>query len=114
MAQTIITELPLYTDSLRYKYGTNIEGQSKQFEFYWNSRAASWHMDIRNEDQTVIVQGVPLVPNYPMLADHPMKDNLLSGYFILLSNVTNETPDVSRDSTVIPEFYTLMYVYLTE
>lgn len=110
---TIITELPLFTDE-RYIYGTNIESQSKQFEFYWNSRSSQWHMDIRNEDQTIVVQGVALVADYPMLVDHPMEEFGLTGYFVLLSNIAGVPPPTDASIEVVPENYVLSYVYLTE
>jgi len=111
---TIIIQLPLYSDTLLYRYGISIEGQAKQFTFYWNNRTASWHMDIRNEDQTVIVSGVPLVINYPMLADHPMEEFGLTGYFVLLCNIVGVPPAINSDYTVIPSFFTLCYVTITE
>lgn len=114
MGTTVITELPLYLDSLSYRYGAAIEGQQKQFEFYWNSRSAQWHMNIRNEDQTVVVLGVPLVAEYPMLADHPMRDQLLTGYFVMLPSIVGTPPSITSDSTVVPEYYKLLYVYIKD
>lgn len=113
MSQTVITELPLFTD-LRYRYGAPIEGQQKQFTFYWNSRSRQWHMDILNEDQTPVVLGVPLVAQYPMLADHPMRDNLLTGYFVLLPTIVGTPPSITSSSSVVPEAYKLFYVYIKE
>lgn len=113
MASTIITQMPLYTD-LIYKYGATIEGQQKQFTFYWNSRKSSWQFDILNEDQTVVIQGIAIVAQYPILIDHPMADQSLSGYFVLLPNVSGDPPDITTDSSVVPELYELLYVYLTD
>ena len=114
MATTVITQLPLYADTDNYRYGATIEGQQKQFTFYWNYRTKSWHMDIRNEDQTEIVLGVALVAEYPMLADHPMQEFLLTGYFVLLPNIAGTPPPIDRDLTVIPETFSLFYVYIRD
>lgn len=113
MPTTTIIELPLFTDP-NYHYGATIEGQQKQFTFYWNYRTASWHMDLKNEDQTIIVSGVPLVAEYPMLADHPMQEFLLSGYFVLLPSIVGTPAPIASDLTVIPESYSLFYVYVQE
>lgn len=113
MAETIITELPLFVDR-SYRYGASIEGQQKQFEFYWNNRTASWHMNIKNEDQTIVVMGIALVADYPMLADHPMQEFLLSGYFVLLPAITGIPPALDSDISVVPEYYKLFYVYIRE
>lgn len=110
---TVLTELPLFTD-LDYVYGVNIEGQSKQIRIYWNSRCMQWHMDLRNEDQTEIAMGVPLVVEYPILIDYRMAVNGLSGYFVLVTKIMGNPPDTTSDSSVLPQFYSLLYVYITE
>lgn len=113
MGTTTIVELPLYTD-LIYRYGAAIEGQQKQFTFYWNNRVGLWHMDIRNEDQTVVVLGVPLIAEYPMLVDHPMLEYGLTGYFVLLPSITGEPPAFESAYTVVPENFKLYYNYVTD
>lgn len=111
---TTIKELPLYDEPGGFLYGTDLEGQAKQLEFYWNSRSAQWHMNIRNEDQTEVVMGVALVADYPMLAEHPMEEFGLTGYFLLLSNVIGDPGDISASSSIVPQFFDLMYVYVVE
>lgn len=110
---TVLTELPLFTD-LDYVYGINIEGQSKQIRIYWNARCGMWHMDLRNEDQTEIAMGVPLVIEYPILIDFQMTDYGLTGYFVLVTDVVGTPPPVTSASSVVPQFYSLLYVYVTE
>jgi hypothetical protein len=65
---TVLVELPLYSD-LSYRYSASLETVSLQFKYYWNERATQWQMDIRLEDQTPVVLGYALVPQYPMLED---------------------------------------------
>lgn len=110
---TIYVKLPLYLDE-KYRYGISLEGISWQFTFYWNGRSKTWHMDIRREDQTPLVLGQVLIAQYPMLVDYNLEESGMSGYFLMLP-VNNAIVDQSSDdSSVVPEFFDLYYVYLTE
>lgn len=111
MAITTI-ELPLYTEK-RYRYSTSIEGQSWQFTFRWNDRASLWHMDIHKEDQTPIILGHALVPQYPMMLDYILEDFGLSGYFLLLPINTIISGKITDNYGIMPQFFTLLYVYNT-
>lgn len=110
---TIYVELPLYLDE-KYRYGIALESVSWQFTFYWNGRAGQWHMDIRREDQTPLVLGQALVPQYPMLVDYNLEESGMTGYFLLLPINNAIVDEITKDHTIIPEFFRLYYVYLTE
>lgn len=113
MANTILVEMPLYTD-LKYRYGMSLQGQSLQFTFYWNARGAQWHMDMRMEDQTPIILGYALVPQYPMMVDYNLEDIGLTGYFLLLPVNATISNKITEESSVMPEFFSLFYTYNTE
>ncbi len=110
---TVITELPLFSDPM-YRYGTSIEDTSKQLTFYWNSRASTWHMDIHNEDQTLVVQGIALVAQYPLLADQRLEQYGMTGYFLLLPDNESQVPLLSESRAIMPDFFKLFYVYQSE
>lgn len=103
-------ELPLYTD-LKYRYGIALEGQSYQFTFYWNTRGSQWHMDIKMEDQTPILLGCALVPQYPMLIDYNLEDIGLTGYFLLLPINATISNKITESSDTMPQFFNLFYIY---
>lgn len=113
MTSTVYIELPLYTDE-KYRYGISLEGVSWQFTFYWNGRAGQWHMDIRKEDQTPLVLGQPLVAQYPLLLDYNLEEQGMSGYFLLMPVNIGIDSEITQDSSVVPEFFKLYYVYITE
>lgn len=113
MATTTIIELPLYTDLL-YRYGVTLEEEAKQLTYYWNSRCAQWHFDIHNEDQTVVVQGVPIVAQYPILVDYPLSEHGLTGYFMLLPINNSQTHKLNDKSSVMPESFVFTYNYISE
>ncbi|QNR53870.1 hypothetical protein phiK7A1_082 [Pseudomonas phage phiK7A1] len=113
MATTTIIGLPLYKDPI-YRYGVTLEEEAKQLTFYWNSRCKQWHMDMHNEDQTVVVQGIPLVAQYPILIDYPLEAAGLTGYFILLPVNSSQVASLNDDMSIMPQFFELFYTYITE
>jgi hypothetical protein len=113
MTSTVYIEMPLYTEE-KYRYGISLEGVSWQFTFYWNGRCGQWHMDIRREDQTALVLGQPLVAQYPMLVDYNLEESGLTGYFLLMPINIGIVDQITQDSSVVPEFFRLYYVYQTE
>lgn len=110
---TVYTELPLFSD-LRYRYGATLQGVSWQFTFYWNERINQWHMDIRREDQTALVLGIAMVPQYPMLIDYNLEESGLTGYFLLMPVNVSVAEQLDDESSVMPEFFKFYYVYVTE
>lgn len=113
MTSTVYVEMPLYNEE-KYRYSISLEGVSWQFTFYWNGRAGQWHMDIRREDQTPLVLGQALVAQYPMMVDYSLEESGLTGYFLLMPVNSGITDQITQDSSVVPEFFKLYYVYLTE
>lgn len=104
-----ITPVPLYQDTY-YRYSLNLEGQQRNFNFYWNERDGGWHMDISNADGTKVISGKKLVASYPMLADYRLDSKGLTGYFVLEPSNFSTVVD-PLDSTVIPQFFNLYYIY---
>ncbi|QNO00294.1 hypothetical protein QGX21_gp147 [Pseudomonas phage phiPsa315] len=113
MATTVSIEMPLYED-LKYRYGLSLQGQSWQFTFYWNTRCSQWHMDLRREDQTPIILGYALVPQYPMMVDYNLEDVGLTGYFLLLPINATIGSKITEEPSIMPQFFSLFYVYNTE
>lgn len=113
MANTVYIKMPLYSD-LKYRYGLSLQGQAWQFTFYWNSRCSQWHMDMRYEDQTPVLLGQALVPQYPMFVDYTLEDQGLTGYFLLLPVNSTISNKITEGSSIMPEFFDLYYVYNTE
>lgn len=110
---TNFVEMPLF-DDLTYRYSLPLQGQSWQFKFYWVQRAMQWHMDIRKEDQTPVVLGYAMVPQYPMMEDYPLEDIGLTGRFVLMPVNVAVATAITLESSVMPEFFKLFYMYETE
>lgn len=110
---TNFVEMPLYSN-LTYSYSLSLEGQSWNFKFYWVQRARQWHMDIRLENQTALILGYALVPQYPILEDFPLEGYGLSGRFVLMPVNLAVASAITQESSVMPEFFKLFYMYETE
>lgn len=110
---SIAVELPLYSDP-SYQYNAAVENKSRVFKFNWNDRSCSWHMDISNDDGTVIVQGIKLVPSYPMLLDYPLYKYEMTGYFVLMQQNVAQNGSENKLITDIPDRYTLFYIFEQE
>lgn len=108
MATFSQVDLPLYSDSF-YSYQVSLEGISYGIEILYNERNELWHMSIFNDDDTPIIQGIALVPNYPILQDYA---NLpLTGYFWL-----KPVPKISSEKYLekpesLAQYYTFSYIY---
>lgn len=110
---TIYVELPLYND-LKYRYGLSLEGQSWQFTFYWNTRCSQWQMDLKYEDETPVILGYGLVPQFPMMVDYDLESVGLSGYFLLLPANLKTANKITEDPSIMPQLFSLFYVYNVE
>ncbi|PUB40056.1 hypothetical protein C8K58_11442 [Pseudomonas sp. GV047] len=113
MTQTVSIEMPLYSDT-KYRYGISLEGKSYQFTFYWNERCSQWQVDLRQDDQTPLVLGYALVPQYPMMLDYTLEEYGLTGYFLLLPINSTISNKITESSNIMSEFFSLFYVYNTD
>jgi hypothetical protein len=109
MATYSVTEVPLYQDTY-YRYTLNLEGIQRTLNFYWNERDGGWHFDLKNIDGTPVILGQKLVAQYPILVDYRLTSKSLSGYMMLVPN-NIETRVDPLDSSVIPQFFKLYYIY---
>lgn len=104
----IYTELPLFYEAI-YEYTVSLEEQQRILTFYFNERDMCWRMDIKNIDGTVVVLGVKLVPEYPILSN--LRSSLMSGYFVLSTENEQQAERFLLDSDVVPQFYRLFHIY---
>ncbi len=110
---TTFIECPLSSD-LSYRYSIPLEGVSWHLKFYWVERARQWNMDLRQEDNTPIILGYGLVPQYPILEDVPLEGYGLTGRFVLMPVNVAVATQINEESSIMPEFFKLYYMYETE
>jgi len=110
---TIFTRVPLFTEP-SYQYSLALENQTRLLKFQWNTRSRSWHMDVRNEDQSIILLGQKIVPQFPMFVDYALQSFNMTGYFVLLPRNLNQTNQTNREMNDVPEKFALFYVFEQE
>ena len=113
MSTANFTQLPTYIDPY-FGYRMSIEGQTRNFTFYWNERASCWEVDIVNADGVIVIQGMKLVPQYPILADYDLTSVGLTGYFCVLPSNDNQTGRLEDNPEALTQFFGLYYVTITE
>jgi hypothetical protein len=59
--------LPITSDSHDQTFTTELEGKVYTFRFKYNARAERWTMDIGDENGNVIVGGVAIVADFPLI-----------------------------------------------
>lgn len=110
---TVISKLPLFSDPIT-SYSVDVEGVNRTIVFKWNNRTSNWHFDLINDDGTVVVEGIKLVPNYPMLVDYQLEEKDLTGYFCLVDAGSFPSNKLNVGPESLPQWYELYYVYFTE
>lgn len=108
MATFTQIDLPLYNDPF-YSYQVSLENVSYSIEIKYNERQKLWHLSLFNDDDTPVIQGLALVPDYPIMQDYT---NLgLEGYFWLKPIPKIKTEKYIEEPEYLSQYYTLSYIY---
>lgn len=88
-----LLELPIDDVLPAYTFQIDLEENLYLFTFRFNLRMNRWVMDIADEDEVVIIQGIKLLINQNLLR-HYVMDNLPPGIFLLVDESGNDAqPD---------------------
>lgn len=104
----VAVALPLFDDP-SYSYNVSLEGNSYNLKFEYNERDGLYFLSLSDVDNNLIVGGVALVPNYPILLDYPILT--LSGFIWMdeISDIIFEPYKQYPDK--LSQYYTLSYSY---
>lgn len=58
--------IPLRSDLTHYDLQVILDGLVYTLEFRWNTRESSWYMDIKTEDETLILASIKVVIDTPL------------------------------------------------
>jgi hypothetical protein len=108
-------EIPVHQDlSARYSMEIALDGTIYELDFSWNTREATWYMDILNSDGSeMILMGLKLVPNYRILAQYRHLIALPPGEILLVDqSQDNQNSVVTYDN--FGSRYKLLYVTKAE
>lgn len=74
--------LPLYPEQ-DYFYSVVLDDVACIIRLFYNQRVDGWFMDLREDGGEYFIQGMRIVPDYPMTIDYPSVP--LDGFFYLES-----------------------------
>lgn len=94
-----------------YSYSVSLEGNSYVLEFNYNERMKLYCMSILTAENIPVVEGVAVVPNYPITLDYNIPE--LTGYFWLTEIATIISEPYKEFPENINEYYTYQYIYVT-
>lgn len=97
--------IPITYEYSSYDFQLDLEGATYLFTFRYNARADRWFMNISDENENVLIAGVPLITNYNLLA--PYKNaKLPPGRFYMYDETGAERTAGREDfGTTIKLFY---------
>ncbi len=104
-------DVPLF-DYPFYDFSIALEGNSYVLSFLYNERSQLYFMSIFDSNNSPIVQGVAVVPEYPITLDYAIPN--LSGYFLLTRKATNISEPYKTYPDKLSEYYWMVYVYNEE
>jgi len=87
---------PLYSDPY-YFYSIDLSGDAYTLTFRWSNRSQQWLMNIEDADDNMIIRGVPLAPNYPLIRQYSIEKPI--GDFLLVP--VNNSSDASFSQPLI-------------
>lgn len=103
-----LTALPLYADPV-FSYSVSLEGQNIELRFYTNTRQNRYHFDVVADDGSIILEGLPLLPNTPIGDKYDLSEFGLTGYFYL--GLFNQDVDFSAlSSTSLVDYCYFLYI----
>lgn len=108
MASIKYIDLPLFPD-MDYSYAASLEDSSYLLRITYNQTMQLYTIAISDVDLNMLISGVGLVPNYPILLDYVIEG--LTGSFILAPNTDKPIEFYKIYPDQIHKYYTLSYVY---
>lgn len=92
-----------------------LQGQLYTLSFTYNETAQSWYLDIKTASKLSVVEGIRMVPSYPMLLDLALEEYGLTGALYLLplnpKPENGTTPDPGTTIQNLATYYELKYIY---
>jgi hypothetical protein len=88
--------IPLRNDIPDYEFKVDLDGTTYTLTIRYNTRLATWIMDLKTEQDESIVLGVPLLLGTILLERFP--DSRVPPGDLFLINIEDETAEATRDN----------------
>lgn len=111
MSQTLV--LATVTDEADYTIRTRLDGVDYNLRFQWNDREARWYLAIFDIDETLIVGGLKLITNWPLLRFYQSNLAVPPGEFYV-TDLTNDGSPAGIDELGDGKRCSLIYVSATD
>lgn len=108
---SLYVDVPLLDEPF-YDLSISLEGNSYIIQFTYVERMNLYTMSLFDSDNNPIVQGIAVVPEYPIMLDYAIPD--LSGYFLLTKKATLLSEPYKTYPDKLSEYYWMMYVQLED
>lgn len=108
---TKYVDIPIIDEPF-YDLSISLEGNSYIIQFTYVERMNLYTMSLFDSDNNPIVQGIAVVPEYPIMLDYAIPD--LSGYFLLTKKATLLSEPYKTYPDKLSEYYWMMYVQLED
>lgn len=104
-----MTVIPVFQyNSSDFSQTIELDGKPYHLRMTWNSRIASWFLDILDKSLNDILVGIKVVPSLLLIRDYAYAD-LPSGDFMLLDTLSTPN-DTALDFDSLGQRYKLVYI----
>lgn len=104
----LYTTVPLY-DEPDYSFNINLGGTSYFVRFIYNEQMKLYTINLYEYDKTPIVEGVGLVPNYPILTQ--LNHSNWNGFFYLATVAEQDKEYYLEYPQNLSRYYELRFYY---
>ena len=94
---------PYYTSS------APLEGVSYKLTIRYATKTRSWYLDVATRDGVLVLAGIKLVPNYPLLMNITI--SALKGNFLLYPTQEANLSKLETNPELLADYFGLLYYY---
>lgn len=92
-----------------YSYTTTLEGVSYTITVRYSTRSKAWYLDVTTRDNIIVLAGIKLVPNFPILSNIVIPQ--LTGNFLLFPLQPANRSKLDTNPELIADYFGLVYYY---
>jgi hypothetical protein len=94
-----VLEIPIQLANKKFRQTTVLDGVSYIFSFSYNTRFLKWIMDIFNEDNEIVLSGIPLYSDRVLLNNYKHLAIPQGDLFCIDTEALNEDPNKNEFGT---------------
>lgn len=87
----MILEIPIRQEGPHFGFATELDGVSYGLSFRWNDRVGQWVLDVLDGEGTVVVSGIRVVLDTPLLFRYQGRASIPPGELIAVDSTGGST-----------------------